>query len=185
VNYDGSLVFASTHQGNSTPTEGMRLDQYGNVGIGTALPGAKLGVSGSVKLSGNGASMTYADATVQSTAWTGILSGGDYAESVDITGERSAFEPGDLLMIDPKVHGRFQKSSGPYSAMISGVYATKPGVTGRRQPRSKPQEDEAPMAMLGIVPTKVSPKTVQSTMAICWCHRAPLAMQCVERIGRR
>lgn len=129
----------------------------GNVGIGTPAPGAKLEVNGSIKLSaGAGASMTYSDNTVQSTAWTGVLSGGDYAESVDVTGERASFEPGDLLVIDPKQHGRFEKSNGPYSALVSGVYATKPGVTGRRQPRSKPQDNEVPMAMVGIVPTKVS-----------------------------
>lgn len=128
-----------------------------NVGIGTGSPGARLEVNGGIKLtSGTGSSLTFADNTVQSTAWTGVLSGGDYAESVDVTGKRTAFEPGDLLVIDPKTHGHFQKSSTPYCSLIGGVYATKPGVTGRRQPRGKPQEEEVPMAMVGIVPTKVS-----------------------------
>jgi hypothetical protein len=114
-------------------------------------------LGGNLKLStGAGASITFSDSTVQSTAWTGVLSGGDYAESVDVTGDRAAFEPGDLLVIDTKAHGRFQKASTPYSSLISGVYATKPGVTGRRQPRSKPSNEEVPMAMVGIVPTKVS-----------------------------
>lgn len=128
----------------------------GNVGIGTASPDAKLDVNGNVKIGGAGANLTFADSTVQSTAWTGVLSGGDYAESVDVTGERATFEPGDLLVIDPHEHGHFQKSSTPYSVLIGGVYATKPGVTGRRQPRSKSQDEEVPMAMVGIVSTKVS-----------------------------
>jgi len=114
-------------------------------------------LGGNLKLTtGAGASITFSDSTMQSTAWTGVLSGGDYAESVDVTGDRAAFEPGDLLVIDAKAHGRFQKASTPYSSLISGVYATKPGVTGRRQPRSKPSNEEVPMAMVGIVPTKVS-----------------------------
>lgn len=138
-------------------TEKMRLASNGNVGIGAVAPGEKLEVSGNIKLTtGTGSHIVFSDSTQQSTAWTGVLSGGDYAESVDVTGERTTFEPGDLLVIDPKQHGHFQKASTPYSRLVGGVYATKPGVTGRRQPRSKSQDEEVPMAMVGIVPTKVS-----------------------------
>lgn len=46
----------------------------GNVGIGTTTPGAKLEVDGSVKLTSNsGASITFQDGTVQSTAYTGVI----------------------------------------------------------------------------------------------------------------
>lgn len=146
-----------THSGiGAAPSEVMRIASGGNVGIGTTSPGAKLDVNGNMKISGAGANLTFPDSTVQSTAWTGVLSGGDYAESVDVTGERDAFEPGDLLVIDPNAQGHFQKANLPYSTLVGGVYATKPGVTGRRQPRSKPQDGEVPMAMVGIVPTKVS-----------------------------
>jgi hypothetical protein len=74
----------------------------GNVGIGTTSPGAKLEVTGNLKFTaGSGASITFQDGSVQSTAYTGITCGGDYAESVAVTGERSRYEPGDLLVIDP------------------------------------------------------------------------------------
>ncbi len=47
---------------------------YGNVGIGTTSPGAKLEVNGNLKLtSGSGASITFPDGTVQNTAWSGTL----------------------------------------------------------------------------------------------------------------
>ena len=85
----------------------------GNVGIGTTNPGAKLDVAGNVKISGPGASMTFPDNTVQSTAWNGTTCGGDYAESVDVTGEREVYSPGDVLVIDPKVSGKFAKSVFP------------------------------------------------------------------------
>ena len=39
--------------------------------------------------------------------------------------------------------------------MVAGIYATKPGVIGRRESLVKSTE-ELPMAMVGIVPTKVS-----------------------------
>jgi hypothetical protein len=128
----------------------------GSVGIGTTSPNAKLEVNGNINLTASsGAHMTYADGTVQSTAWTGVLSGGDYAESVDVAGERLDYLPGDVLMIDPEHPDRFRKASEPYSRMVAGIYSTKPGITGRRQPTVKSKE-EIPMAMIGIVPAKVS-----------------------------
>ncbi|NUQ30138.1 MAG: DUF2190 family protein [Acidobacteriaceae bacterium] len=127
----------------------------GNLGVGTTSPAAKLDVNGSVKISGSGASMTFPDATVQSTAWNGTTCGGDYAESVDVTGDRKAYEPGDVLVIDRTASDKFAHSTTPYSRLVAGIYSTKPGLTGRRQGRTLTGE-EAPMAMLGIVPTKVS-----------------------------
>jgi len=128
----------------------------GSVGIGTTSPNAKLEVSGNIKLtSGSGGSMTFADGTTQTTAWTGTVCGGDYAESVDVSGERKHYEPGDVLVIDPSSPGKFLKSAEPYSTMVTGVYSTKPGTVGRRQLTPK-SEDEVPMAMIGIVPVKVA-----------------------------
>jgi hypothetical protein len=128
----------------------------GNVGIGTTSPDAKLEVSGSVKLSsGSGGSITFQDGTTQSTAYTGVTCGGDYAESVDVTGKRTNYEPGDVLVIDSSAPGKFLKSDGPYSTAVMGVYSTKPGTVGRRQTTPK-SDDEVPMAMIGIVPIKVS-----------------------------
>jgi len=41
--------------------------------------------------------------------------------------------------------------------LVVGVYSTKPGVVGRRQTTDqKTSKTEVPMAMVGIVPTKVS-----------------------------
>lgn len=128
----------------------------GNVGIGTTSPGATLEVNGNVKLSaGSGASVTFADGTVQSTAWTGALCGGDYAESVQVADARPRYEPGDVLVVDPRSPGKFQKSAASYSTLVAGVFSTKPGLVGRRQTMPK-DKDEIPMAMIGIVPTKVS-----------------------------
>lgn len=128
----------------------------GDVGIGTTTPTAKLEVDGNLKLtSGSGASITFADGSVQSTAYTGVACGGDFAESVEVSGSRKAFSPGDVLVIDPDHPGKFLKSSTPYSTAVLGVYSTKPGFVGRRLKGPK-RPDEVPMAMVGIVPTKVT-----------------------------
>jgi hypothetical protein len=158
LTYNGALVFGTTRMGNSAPVEGMRLDQDGNVGIGTVSPGARLEVNGNVKLSsGSGASITFADNTVQSTAWTGTLCGGDYAETMDVSGERKGYEPGDVLMLDPNTPGNVLRVTEPYSTLVAGIYSTKPGVVGRRQTTDpKASTTEVPMAMVGVVPTKVS-----------------------------
>lgn len=137
--------------------ERMRIKDDGNVGIGTTSPGQRLEVNGGMKLtSGSGGSITYADGTTQTTAWTGALCGGDYAESVGVSGERTQYEPGDVLVIDPANPEKFLKSSVPYSATVAGIYSTKPGVTGRRTADPQKVKTEIPMAMVGIVPTKVT-----------------------------
>uniref|UniRef100_A0A372IJD4 Uncharacterized protein n=1 Tax=Paracidobacterium acidisoli TaxID=2303751 RepID=A0A372IJD4_9BACT len=126
------------------------------MGIGTTNPGAPLEVDGNVKLTANsGASITFQDGTTQSTAYTGVTCGGDYAESVDVSGDRKHYGPGDVLVIDPGHPGKFLKSAEPYSTSVTGVYSTRPGTVGRRQTGPK-NPDEVPMAMIGIVPTRVS-----------------------------
>lgn len=153
--YDGHLQnnFASATLADLY--ERMRISSSGNVGIGTTAPSAKLDVVGNIKLSGSGASITFPDGTVQSTAWNGTLGGGDYAESVDVSGDRKKYEPGDVLVIDSGSEGKFLKSAEPYSTSVMGIYSTKPGLVGRRQLTPK-NLDEVPMAMMGIVPAKVS-----------------------------
>ena len=120
----------SNGQGSDTPQVRMHIDQSGNVGIGTTSPGSKLEVNGGVTLtSGSGASITFADGTTQSTAYTGTCTatGGDYAESVDVSGEKSGYEPGDVMVIDPANPEHFLLSSEPYSTLVAGIYSTKPG----------------------------------------------------------
>lgn len=119
----------------------------GNVGIGTTSPQAALEINGNLRFT--------ADGSIQKTAWTGVLCGGDYAEAVNASGEKKSYEPGDVLVLASNANGNVEKSSEPYSTMVAGIYATKPGVIGRRQSLVK-DADELPMAMVGIVPTKVS-----------------------------
>jgi len=140
----------------NTGTTAMTLDINGRLGIGTTTPSAALEVYGNVKLSsGSGGSITFPDATTQSTAWTGSLCGGDYAESVDVSGKRAQYEPGDVLEIDERNPAQFLKVAEPYSTAVAGIYSTKPGAVGRRQTTPK-NADEVPMAMIGIVPVKVT-----------------------------
>jgi len=137
-------------------TPQLTIDTGGKVGIGTTNPSETLEVKGNIKLTANsGASITFQDGTTQTTAFNPALCGGDYAESVDVTGKRTAYEPGDVLVIDPDTPGKFLKAGQPYSTLVAGVYSTKPGTVGRRQTTPK-SPDEVPMAVVGIVPVKVT-----------------------------
>ena len=134
----------------------LQLNYNGTVGIGMAAANTALEVNGAITIAPNsGGAIIFSDGTTQSTAYSGVVCGGDYAESIDVTGDRKHYQPGDVLVIDPNAPGKFLKSVEPYSTAVLGVYSTKPGVLGRRQTTPK-SPDEVPMAMVGIVPTKVS-----------------------------
>lgn len=155
--YGNSMGLAIyTNQGaglGQAPTEKMRITATGNVGIGTTSPSQTLEVNGTAQID-NGLYFP-GSSTPQTTPWTGVLCGGDYAESMDVTGSRTNYGPGDLLVLDTDHAGKVLKSIEPYSTVVSGIYATKPGVVGRRQ-LTPASDSEVPMAMVGVVPTKVS-----------------------------
>ena len=144
ASFTGTLVFDAA---SSTYPASTYIDESNNFTL-----------AGNVKLTaGSGASMTYQDGSVQTVAWNGVLGGGDYAESVDVSGDRAQYEPGDVLVIDPSAEGKFLRSSQPYSTAVMGIYSTNPGVVGRRQTTDKSHmKAEVPMAMVGVVPTKVN-----------------------------
>jgi hypothetical protein len=133
---------------------GSTISMNGSVGIGTTNPGYTLDVAGQVHSS---TGYVFPDGTTQATAFIPANCGADYAESVGVTGDRTAYEPGDVLVIDPNAPGKFLKSNQAYSTLVAGIYSTKPGFVGRLEPASaKTDATEVPMAMVGRVPTKVS-----------------------------
>lgn len=80
------LTFNTTANGSATPggTERMRVDNFGNVGIGTNNPSAKLEVAGNLKLSGANSGLTFPDGTSMTTAATGgTMSGTSIVNAVN------------------------------------------------------------------------------------------------------
>jgi hypothetical protein len=83
--------------------------------------------------------------------------GADFAESMAVTGDRSQYAAGDLLVIDSTASRHLALAHQPYSTLVAGIYSTKPGMLGstRKVDEAAPT-NEVPLAVVGIVPCKVT-----------------------------
>jgi hypothetical protein len=79
----------------------------------------------------------------------------DLAESIPTVNGADEYDPGDVLVLSPEQPGHVDRSSEPYSRLVAGVYATKPGVLLGR-PVGSSNEQRIPMGVVGIIPTRVS-----------------------------
>ena len=84
------------------------------------------------------------------------VSGADVAESFAVVGERSGYEPGDVLVIASGHKRTVEKCSTPYATNVIGVHATKPGVLMGERDVEANMDDLVPMGVVGVVPTKVT-----------------------------
>jgi hypothetical protein len=82
-------------------------------------------------------------------------SGADVAEAFDVEGNISSYEPGDILVISTTKDRSVEKSSTPYSNLVAGVYATKPGVLLTEEHIDADLSGKVPMGVIGVIPTKV------------------------------
>lgn len=104
----GGLVFKTLQwSGAWAPTEKMRIDENGNVGIGIADPQTKLHVAGNV-------TATNFSATYQ-----------DLAEWVPASLEVS---PGMVVIIDPGSDNSVIPSAEAYDTRVAGVVSENPGI---------------------------------------------------------
>lgn len=80
----------------------------------------------------------------------------DIAEWVPVS---EPVEPGDVLELDPTRPGHYRLARGPCSHLVAGVVSTQPGfVLGSSSAADSglPTYDSALLALLGIVPVKVT-----------------------------
>ncbi len=95
-------------------------------------------------------------------AGTGYFNGGtqsagaDVAEMFDVEGMRAGYEPGDVLAISTSSDRTVEMSQEPYSTLVVGVYATKPGVVLSELHIDADHSMMVPMGIVGVIPTKVS-----------------------------
>lgn len=83
--------------------------------------------------------------------------GADFAESMAVNGDLNSYAAGDLLVIDPSAKRHLGLAQQPYSTLVAGIYSTKPGMLGSTRKMDEPTaKDEIPLAVVGIVPCKVT-----------------------------
>src|SRR5688572_32731315 len=81
--------------------------------------------------------------------------GADIAEAFDVTGNVNEYEAGDVLVISIDKDRAVEKSGQPYSTLVAGVYATKPGVLLTEENIDGDLSNKVPMGVIGVIPTKV------------------------------
>lgn len=82
--------------------------------------------------------------------------GADIAEAFSVEGSVVDHEPGDVLVISTRTDRTVEKSSGPYSTLVAGVYATKSGVLLTERNVNDAHQDTVPVGVVGVIPTKVT-----------------------------
>lgn len=157
-------------RGNSIPDDGIGVvgSATGANGIGVwgqttgsgGLGGYFDNISGGNILVGavNGAHMFRVDGTGKGFFDGGTQVGGaDFAERVAVAPTLDAYEPGEVLAVDPAGKRQLKLVSKPYSTLVAGIYSTKPGVLATtRSIREASLASEVPLAIVGIVPCKVT-----------------------------
>ncbi|MGA7306931.1 MAG: hypothetical protein WBW88_18830 [Rhodothermales bacterium] len=82
--------------------------------------------------------------------------GADMAEAVGVEGTKEKYEAGDVLVVSQSEDRTMSLSRKPYSDLVAGVYATKPGVVMTNRGISEDFSDRIPLGVVGIIPTKVT-----------------------------
>ncbi|CAN5400158.1 hypothetical protein BH20BAC1_BH20BAC1_08680 [soil metagenome] len=127
----------------------------GGTALVAELEGANPGNTAVFK--SNGANVARIDATGKGFFNGGTqMSGADVAEYFAVEGNHAGYEPGDVLAISETSDRKVEKSSAPYSTLVAGVYATKPGLLLTEENAVLDMLDQyVPMGVVGVLPTKV------------------------------
>jgi hypothetical protein len=82
--------------------------------------------------------------------------GADVAEAMRVEGPVSQYAPGHVLVISTRSDERLELSSQPYSTLVVGVYALRPGILLTERHIDADMSDTVPLGVIGVIPTKVS-----------------------------
>lgn len=85
-----------------------------------------------------------------------VNSGADVAEAFEVEGAVDDYTPGDVLVISTGRDRRVTRTTEAYSTLVTGVYATKPGVLLTERGIGEDLGDTVPMGVIGVIRTKVS-----------------------------
>jgi hypothetical protein len=113
------------------------------------------------------------------------VAGSDFAEALPARGDKTSYEPGDVLIVSTDAPGLVEKSSQPYDARVAGVFSTRPGILGaNKNGATRVDPGDLPVAIVGVVPTKVSTENgaVQVGDLLTTSGTPGYAMRCTDRL---
>jgi hypothetical protein len=130
-------------------TSGIRLDPSGNVGIGTATPGAgyKLDVNGDTHVTG--AISTTGSINAGGTI-TGATVNATYQDVAEWVPSVQKLEAGTVVVLDPEKTNHVLASTESYDTKVAGVVSARPGIA-----LGEGGEGKALVATTGRVKVKV------------------------------
>jgi hypothetical protein len=144
----GEAIWARTSQ-SSNPHAVVRLNTH---------PSATGGFIEGWTWDGTGTNTRKFHVTTAGT----FVAGSDFAEAFAATGDVNEYEPGDVVVLASDSPCSIQKTDKPYDTRVAGVYSTRPGVLGAdKDGVTNFTENDIPVAIVGIVPTKVSDENGQ------------------------
>jgi hypothetical protein len=159
---NGEAYFGTGVTGAANATTGPAVGVFGQAWSADGTAGLFANVAaGNISVGGVGqpeVNVFRVDGTGRVFADGGFQpNGADFAESMAVTGDRSNYTAGDLLVIDPSAKRHLGLAQRPYSTLVTGIYSTKPGMLGStRKVDEAAAKDEVPLAVVGIAPCKVS-----------------------------
>jgi hypothetical protein len=152
--------FSTGVRGEAHGTSGEAVGIFGLAHSPDGTAGLFANFAGGNILSGNigGPTLFRVDGTGKVFADGGFQpNGADFAETMAVTGDRGKYAAGDLLVIDPSTNRHLALAEQAYSTLVAGIYSTKPGMLGSTRMVDEPvPQDEVPLAVVGIVPCKVT-----------------------------
>lgn len=83
-------------------------------------------------------------------------SGADVAELFAVEGPATRYAPGDVLVISTAADRTLALAAEPYSTLVAGVYATKPGLVLTERGIEDDVSDLVHLGVVGVIPTKVT-----------------------------
>ncbi len=161
-------ALVGTHQGNGIAVQGSTIGSgFNAVGVWALASNGSDALPLRVTQNGSGediAIFQFAGTNVARIDQTGkgFFNGGtqtggaDVAELFSVEGHPSQYQPGDVLSISTATDRAVTRSSTPYSTLIAGVYATKPGLVLTERTLGESTDDLVPMGVVGVIPTRVS-----------------------------
>lgn len=160
----GSQVTAAEFEALDTANTRPAVDiehRGRGVGLQVDATGANIATFRRRRVTGQGSSSTSTvvrfDSTGRGFFDGGTQSGGaDLAEMFDVEGDRNSYAPGEVLEISVHASRRVTRSTTPYSTLVAGVYATRPGVVLTEFTNEEDISGMVPMGVIGVIPTKVT-----------------------------